>query len=110
MSAPTWSLKTAASTQDDDASLMPYLFYTVLLAVWIVLLTVFYGVMQDAVHSAEKRLRDASEREVAFSRCDWKIGSQARNECRAALAGSQQQAELPSLSSDIEPSLNLAYR
>ena len=109
MSAPTWSLKTAASTQDEDTSLVPYLFYTVLLALWIVLLAVFYGVMQDAVHSAEKRLRDASDREIAFSRCDWKISSQARNECRAALTGSRQ-AELPSLSSDIEPSLNLAYR
>lgn len=109
MSAPTWTLKTTVSKPDDDASLMPYLFYTVLLALWIVLLAVFYGVMQDAVHSAEKRLRDANDREIAFSRCDWKISSQAHSECRAALAGTQQ-AELPSLSSDIEPSLNLAYR
>lgn len=106
--APTWSLKTAAKS-DDDASLMPYLFYTLLLALWITLLAVFYGVMQDTVNGAEKRHRDSIDRVLALSRCDWKIGSEARTQCRAQLA-SPQQAELPNLSSDVEPSLNLAYR
>ncbi|HIV69660.1 MAG TPA: hypothetical protein H9903_01880 [Candidatus Aquabacterium excrementipullorum] len=106
--APTWSLKTAAK-HDDDASLMPYLFYTLLLALWITLLAVFYGVMSDTVNRAEKHQRDSADRALAFSRCDWKISSEARSQCRAELAGPQQ-SELPSLSSDIEPSLNLAYR
>lgn len=106
--ATTWSLKTAAKPED-DASLMPYLFYTVLLALWITLLAVFYGVMQDSVNTAEKRHRDSVDRDIAFSRCDWKVGSEARSQCRAQLAAPRQ-TELPSLSSDVEPSLNLAYR
>ena len=106
--APTWSLK-ATAKPDDDASLMPYLFYTLLLALWIMLLAVFYGVMSETVNRAEQRQRDSEGRALALSRCDWKIGSDARSQCRAQLA-SPLQAELPNLSSDIEPSLNLAYR
>jgi hypothetical protein len=106
--APTWSLK-APATHDDDASLMPYLFYTLLLALWITLLAVFYGVMSDTVNRAEQRHRDTVDRTLALSRCEWKIGGEARAACRAQFA-SPMQAELPNLSSDVEPSLNLAYR
>lgn len=107
--ATTWSLKTAKSS-DEDVSLVPYLFYAVLLALWIVLLSVLYGVISDAVARGEAHRREAVNRTLALARCDWQVGDHARQACRARVSAASQQAELPSLTSDAEPSLNLAYR
>lgn len=97
--------------------LVPYLFYSALLVILALLLTLFHGVLTDSVREMKERRRAAQSHTEALQRCAWRPTAGDREACRVqmAIAGDQALAgahphELPSLSTDVDPVINAAYR
>ena len=119
--ATSWSFKAARAPRADgrESAIPPILFYAILAVLWMTMLAVFYGLINDIVYQAERRLRVESDRGVALMRCDWQASLAGRLACRERVAaaglkpgaqgGPAGSAELPSLSSDPDP-VNVAYR
>lgn len=72
----------------------------------------FWMVLNDAKLQAERRDQDAAQRHEALARCEWASTAHDRDTCRAdvsARIGGISPA-LASMTSEINPPVNMAYR
>ena len=70
----------------------------------------FWQVVDDVRIQADRRMQEVSARHQALMRCEWEPSIQSRESCRVRVPHSGQQAPLASMTSEINPPVNMAYR
>ena len=76
----------------------------------LAILTGFWQVVDDVRLQADKRLHDITARHEALIRCEWEPSAQARQSCRLRVPRQGPQAPLASMTEDVNPPINMAYR